>query len=48
MAPQFREMGIAYYVNRTSQAGIYWVQLFGARASGNNLDFNRRRCESRS
>jgi uncharacterized protein YkwD len=30
MAPQFREMGIAYYVNRTSQAGIYWVQLFGA------------------
>jgi uncharacterized protein YkwD len=31
MAPQFREMGIAYYVNRTSQAGIYWVQLFGAR-----------------
>ena len=31
MAPEFREMGIAYYVNRTSQAGIYWVQLFGAR-----------------
>ena len=31
MAPQFREMGIAYYVNRTSKAGIYWVQLFGAR-----------------
>ena len=31
MAPQFREMGIAYYVNRASQAGIYWVQLFGAR-----------------
>ena len=29
MAPQFREMGIAYYVNRESQAGIYWVQLFG-------------------
>ena len=31
MAPQFHEMGIAYYVNRTSKAGIYWVQLFGAR-----------------
>ena len=31
MAPQFREMGIAYYVKRTRQAGIYWVQLFGAR-----------------
>ena len=31
MAPQFCEMGIAYYVNRESQAGIYWVQLFGAR-----------------
>ena len=31
MAPQFREMGIAYYVNRASKAGIYWVQLFGAR-----------------
>jgi uncharacterized protein YkwD len=31
MAPEFREMGIAYYVNRASQAGIYWVQLFGAR-----------------
>lgn len=29
MAPQFREMGIAYSVNRASQAGIYWVQLFG-------------------
>ena len=29
MAAQFREMGIAYYVNRESQAGIYWVQLFG-------------------
>ena len=29
MAPKFREMGIAYYVNRESQAGIYWVQLFG-------------------
>jgi uncharacterized protein YkwD len=31
MAPQFREMGVAYTVNRTSQSGIYWVQLFGAR-----------------
>jgi len=31
MGPQFREMGIAFYVNRASQAGIYWVQLFGAR-----------------
>ena len=31
MAPQFREMGIAYYVNRESRAGIYWVQVFGAR-----------------
>jgi uncharacterized protein YkwD len=30
MAPQFREMGIAYYVNRESKAGIYWVQLFGS------------------
>jgi uncharacterized protein YkwD len=30
MAPQFREMGVAYSVNRASQAGIYWVQLFGA------------------
>jgi uncharacterized protein YkwD len=31
MAPQFREMGIAFAVNRSSEAGIYWVQLFGAR-----------------
>lgn len=31
MGPQFREMGIAYYVNREGKAGIYWVQLFGAR-----------------
>lgn len=31
MAPQFREMGIAFSVNRASEAGIYWVQLFGAR-----------------
>jgi uncharacterized protein YkwD len=30
MAPQFREMGIAYSVNRASQAGIYWVQVFGS------------------
>ena len=31
MAPQFREMGVAFAVNKSSQAGIYWVQLFGAR-----------------
>ena len=31
MAPQFREMGVAYAVNKSSEAGIYWVQLFGAR-----------------
>ena len=30
MAPQFREMGFAFSVNRSSEAGIYWVQLFGA------------------
>ncbi len=31
MAPQFREMGVAFAVNKSSEAGIYWVQLFGAR-----------------
>jgi uncharacterized protein YkwD len=31
MAPQFREMGVAFAVNNASEAGIYWVQLFGAR-----------------
>ena len=30
MAPRFTEMGVAYSVNRASEAGIYWVQLFGA------------------
>jgi uncharacterized protein YkwD len=30
MAPQYTEMGVAYAVNRASEAGIYWVQLFGA------------------
>jgi uncharacterized protein YkwD len=30
MAPQFREMGVAFSVNRASQAGIYWVQVLGA------------------
>jgi uncharacterized protein YkwD len=29
MAPQFREMGVAYSVNRASASGIYWVQVFG-------------------
>ena len=29
MDPRFAEMGVAYAVNRASQAGIYWVQLFG-------------------
>lgn len=29
MAPQFREMGVAFAVNRASEAGIYWVQVFG-------------------
>jgi len=31
MAPQFREMGVAYAVNRTSKAGIYWVQVLGSK-----------------
>lgn len=30
MAPQYTEMGVAYAVNRASEAGIYWVQFFGA------------------
>jgi uncharacterized protein YkwD len=29
MAPQFTEMGVAFAVNRASESGIYWVQLFG-------------------
>jgi uncharacterized protein YkwD len=29
MAPQFTEMGVAFAVDRTSKAGIYWGQLFG-------------------
>lgn len=29
MAPQYTEMGVAYAVNRASEAGVYWVQLFG-------------------
>ena len=29
MAPQYTEMGVAYSVNRASEAGIYWVQVFG-------------------
>jgi len=28
MAPVFTEMGIAYAVNRNSDAGIYWTQVF--------------------
>jgi len=31
MAPQFREMGIAYASNSKSDAGIYWSQEFGTR-----------------
>jgi len=31
MAPEFREMGVAYSVNRASKAGIYWVQVLGSR-----------------
>jgi uncharacterized protein YkwD len=30
MAPRYTEMGVAYSVNRASEAGIYWAQLFGA------------------
>lgn len=29
MSPAFTEMGIAYVVNRKSEAGIYWTQVFG-------------------
>lgn len=29
MGPQFTEMGVAFAVNRSSGAGIYWTQLFG-------------------
>ncbi len=31
MGGQFNEMGIAFSVNKASEAGIYWVQMFGAR-----------------
>ncbi|RZJ16017.1 MAG: CAP domain-containing protein [Haliea sp.] len=30
MSPRFREMGVAFAVNRQSRAGIYWAQVFGA------------------
>lgn len=30
MGGQFNEMGIAFSVNKASEAGIYWVQMFGA------------------
>ena len=30
MAAQYTEMGVAYSVNRESEAGIYWAQVFGA------------------
>lgn len=29
MGQQYGEMGIAFAVNKTSEAGIYWVQMFG-------------------
>ena len=29
MKPEFSEMGAAYVVNETSDAGIYWTQVFG-------------------
>jgi uncharacterized protein YkwD len=29
MDAQFREMGLAFSVNKASEAGIYWVQMFG-------------------
>ncbi|MDO9404626.1 MAG: CAP domain-containing protein [Polaromonas sp.] len=29
MAPRFRDMGVAFAVNRDSRAGIYWAQVFG-------------------
>ncbi|CAA9429997.1 MAG: hypothetical protein AVDCRST_MAG51-2558 [uncultured Ramlibacter sp.] len=31
MDPRFNEMGVAFAVNKTSQGGIYWAQLFGRR-----------------
>ncbi|WP_167773007.1 CAP domain-containing protein [Ramlibacter humi] len=31
MAPGFKEMGVAYAVNKTSEGGIYWAQTFGKR-----------------
>ncbi|WP_309682923.1 CAP domain-containing protein [Polaromonas sp.] len=30
MSPAFSEMGVAFAVNNSSSAGIYWVQVFGA------------------
>jgi len=30
MGPQFSEMGIAYFADRRSKAGIYWAQVFAA------------------
>ncbi|HSV50803.1 MAG TPA: CAP domain-containing protein [Burkholderiaceae bacterium] len=29
MRPEYSEMGIAFAVNRASESGIYWAQLFG-------------------
>ncbi|CAN5589549.1 CAP domain-containing protein [soil metagenome] len=29
MGQQYAEMGVAFAVNKTSEAGIYWVQMFG-------------------
>jgi uncharacterized protein YkwD len=29
MGAQYAEMGLAFAVNKTSEAGIYWVQMFG-------------------
>ncbi len=29
MSPAFTEMGIAFVVDRKSEAGIYWTQVFG-------------------
>lgn len=31
MAPGFREMGVAFAVNKASEGGIYWAQEFGRR-----------------
>ena len=30
MSPAYTEMGLAFAVNKTSSAGIYWAQVFGA------------------